>query len=55
MLVRGSYVGEMICQQRTRMAGNQLRREELIGPRSLWAGEQVESNNGSKKDGCGQT
>ena len=30
MLVRRLDVGEMICQQRARMTGNELRREELI-------------------------
>src|SRR6266550_9345249 len=51
MLVRGSYVSEMICHQRTHMTGDELRRQELIGPGSLQSGHNVPDDNGCKNDG----
>src|SRR6267143_3729989 len=47
VLVRGSYVSEMICHQRTDMTVDELRRQELIGRRSLQARHQVPSDNRS--------
>src|SRR5438477_9710503 len=54
MLVRGSYVSEMICHQRTHMTGDELRRQELIGPRSLQSRHQVQSDDRSENDSGGR-
>src|SRR5213080_4454199 len=54
VLVGGSYVGQMICHQRTRMTGDELRREELVGLSSLRSGYDVESDNRRENDRCGQ-
>src|SRR5438552_16401943 len=40
VLVGGSDVCEMVCHQRTDMTGKELRREKLIGARSLQPGHQ---------------
>src|SRR6266481_3301360 len=41
VLVGGSDVSEVVCHQRTHMTGDELRRQELIRPRSLPSGHQV--------------
>src|SRR6266403_6018271 len=55
VLVRGSYVSEMICHQRTHMTGDKLRCQELISPGSLQSGDDVENDNCGKKERCSQT
>src|SRR6266446_2115249 len=55
MLVGGSDVGEMVCHQRTDMTCNKLRREKLIGSRSLQSGHQVQSDDRSENDRRGET
>ena len=54
VLVRGSYVSEMVCHQRTHMTGDELRRQELIGPGSLQSGHHIQNDNRSKNDRCRQ-
>src|SRR5260370_42607570 len=48
VLVGGSDVAKVVCHKRTHMTGDKLRRQELIGPRSLQSGHEVESDNGSE-------
>src|SRR5437899_5619768 len=55
MLVGGSYVGEMICHQRTRMTGDKLRGEKLIIAWSLQSGQYVRNDDRSKNNRCCQT
>jgi hypothetical protein len=54
MLIRGSYVSKMVRHQRAHVAGDELRRQELVGPDSLRSGQHIESDNRSKHDRCGQ-
>src|SRR4029077_16191495 len=54
VLVRGSYVGEMIGHQRAHMTGDKLRCQELISPGSLQSGHDVENDSCSKNERCGQ-
>src|SRR5437016_4022439 len=55
MLIRRSDVGEVICHQRTHMAGDELRRQELIGPGSLQSGHQGQSDDRSENDRRGES
>src|SRR5712692_9798777 len=55
VLVGGSDVSKMICHQRTHMAGDELRRQELIGSRSLQSRQYVPADDGCEKDRRGET
>ena len=55
VLIGRSDVGEMICHQRTDMTGDELRRQELIGPRSLQSGHKGESDDRSENDRGGES
>src|SRR5437762_3798082 len=50
VLVGGSDIGEMVCHKRTRMTGDELRREKLITARPLQSGHQVKSDERGKND-----
>src|SRR5213080_2569357 len=50
VLIRRTDVGEVVCHQRTHMTGDELRRQELIGPRSLQSRHQVQSDDRGEND-----
>src|SRR6266436_2078062 len=55
VLVGGSDVREVVCHQRTHMTGDKLRREKLIGSRSLQSWDQVQSDDRRENDRRGET
>src|SRR5438477_7486641 len=55
VLVGRSDVSEMVRHKRTDMTGDELRRQELIGPRSLQSRHQVQSDDRSKNDSSRET
>src|ERR1700730_1706603 len=55
VLVGGSDVREVVCHQRTHMTGDELRRQELIGPRSLQSRHEGQSDDRSENDCRGES
>src|SRR5260370_32944194 len=55
VLVGGSDVTKMVCHKRTHMTGDELRRQELIRPRSLPSGHQIQSDDRSENDSGRET